>query len=251
MVRGYGESVIVCNKVLFFPRFVGKCQYLCLYLSRKTLLLPITNNVSVPMNVSSTIVAAAMAAMLCCGCGDGRSRSILPHTVDLREGDIVLRRGNGMTSRFVLAASRGGYSHVGIVADSAGVKMVVHAVPGEPDYAGDPDRVKMEPAARFFISVNASTGCVLRHGDSALAARAAAEAVRLYRQGTLFDHDYDDGDTTRMYCCELVMAAYRRAGWPMPTGGRHSFDIPGMRIDSVVLPTDFLRVRALRRVAEF
>ena len=38
-----------------------------------------------------------------------------------------------------MAADRGGsYSHVGMVVDSCGVMMVVHAVPDEPDYEGDP-----------------------------------------------------------------------------------------------------------------
>ena len=40
----------------------------------------------------------------------------------------------------LLAEKDGAYSHTGIVVDSAGVLMIVHAVPGEPDFEGDEDR---------------------------------------------------------------------------------------------------------------
>ena len=78
-------------------------------------------------------------------------RSILPDDFTLRAGDVVFRRGEGITSRVVLATdANGNYSHVGIVVDSAGSKMIVHAVPGEPDFDGDADRVKMDTPGRFF-----------------------------------------------------------------------------------------------------
>jgi hypothetical protein len=56
--------------------------------------------------------------------------SILPEGLQLREGDVVFRRGGGMVSHVVVAADReGNYSHVGIVVDSAGVPMVVSDLP--------------------------------------------------------------------------------------------------------------------------
>lgn len=201
------------------------------------------------------MMTAAMAVLLApavCGCADNRAGCILPDGVELRPGDVVLRRGSGIMSRAVLMADRGGaYSHVGIVADSAGTAVVVHAVPGEPDYDGDPDRVKMETAERFYGRMNASAGCVMRCADSAVAARAAVAAVRVYRRGTLFDHDYDGSDTTRMYCCELVESAYTEAGMPLATGERHSYNMPGLRLDSIMLPSDFRESPRLRVINEF
>lgn len=199
-------------------------------------------------------VVAALLCMLMCGCGGSGDvpSSILPGSVRLRPGDVVLRRGGGLTSRAVLFADAGGsYSHVGIVADSAGQMMVVHAVPGEPDRHGDPDRVKMEPAAAFFAPWRADIGCVMRCVDSAAACRAAAVAVRVCRRGTLFDHDYDGSDTTRMYCCELVEFAYRTAGLSLTGSGCHDISIPGLTLRGVILPSDFVGAPALRRVAEF
>ena len=83
--------------------------------------------------------------MLSCS-GEGREPvCLMPDTTVVRAGDIVFRRGGGFTSHAVVTLdARGYYSHVGMVVDTAGRMMVVHAVPGEPDYEGDPDRVKLD-----------------------------------------------------------------------------------------------------------
>ena len=195
---------------------------------------------------------ALMVAALLGGCREERLRHILPPDVKLEAGDVVFRRGGGFTSRMVLFADTAGhYSHVGIVADSAGVLMVVHAVPDEPDYEGDPDRVKMEPPESFFSGMRADIGCVLRHRDRDVAKRAADAALEAYRRGTLFDHAYDATDTTRMYCCELVAYAYDVAGGVLDTGERHDIAIPGLVLHQVILPSDFFRVKEFRFVAGF
>ena len=114
-------------------------------------------------------------------------RSILPDDFTLRAGDVVFRRGEGITSRVVLATdANGNYSHVGIVVDSAGSKMIVHAVPGEPDFDGDADRVKMDTPGRFFSRKRATKGEVCRPRNDSIAQRAAEAALRVYRKGVLF-----------------------------------------------------------------
>ena len=91
------------------------------------------------------------------------AQSILPEHTLLKAGDVVFRQGNGLTSRAVRAAdSDGRFSHIGIVADSAGALRIIHAVPDEPDFPGDPDRVKMETPERFFNAIHASCGKVMR-----------------------------------------------------------------------------------------
>lgn len=114
-------------------------------------------------------------AMILVSCGEREEeRSILPDDFALCAGDVVFRRGEGITSRAVLATdANGNYSHVGIVVDYAERRMIVHAVPGEPDFEGDVDQVKMDTPEKFFSYKNASKGEVCRLRDSSIAQRAS------------------------------------------------------------------------------
>ncbi len=191
------------------------------------------------------------ALMLCCNSRQEPPHSIFPSDCRLEEGDIVFRRGSGLTSRAVTTLEGDGiYSHVGIVVDSAGMMMIVHSVPGEPDFKGDEDRVKMDKPERFFSSVNAECGEVCRHADSVGAKRAAREAYRLYRKGVLFDHDYDDNDTTRLYCTELITYSFARAGIPFNNIAHDTVDII-MLHGACVLPSTLLEREELRSVRRF
>ena len=190
----------------------------------------------------SVLLSALLGAALI-ACGDGKTTvgCILPDSVLLQAGDVVFRRGSGMLSYAVMVAEgrTGVYSHVGIVADSGGVMVVVHAVPDEPDFEGDPDRVKMERPEMFFSSMRAVGGAVLRHRDSIAARRAAAMALAVYWRGVLFDHDYNDADTTSMYCTELVTFVFSRAGAPLKNVGHQRLPLPGLNYECV-LPSDIL-----------
>lgn len=177
--------------------------------------------------------------------------SILPVDCDLQTGDVVFRRGGGVTSHAVLIAEQGGaYSHVGIVVDSAGMKMIVHAVPDEPDFEGDCDRVKMDPPEVFFNEVRAARGEVCRHQDTALARNAAKVALEVYRRHTPFDHDYDDADTTRMYCTELVTYAFCQAGKPLSGIQHHELRFLSLETNCV-LPSDILECKDLYSIIKF
>lgn len=180
------------------------------------------------------------------------AQSILPEHTLLKAGDVVFRQGNGLTSRAVRAAdSDGRFSHIGIVADSAGALRIIHAVPDEPDFPGDPDRVKMETPERFFNAIHASCGKVMRPQNGDAARAAAAKAYEVFDRGTLFDHDYDDRDTTAMYCCELIDFCFRAAAYPLIGNERHEYHLPGLDFDHLILPSDFLRSARLVNVADF
>lgn len=197
-------------------------------------------------------VLAATALLLSCGGEDKAAHCIIPEGTEFKEGDVVLRRGTGVTSRAVTMADGGSdYSHCGIVTDTDGRKMVVHAVPGEPDYEGDADRVKREPVEEFFSSLKATKGCVMRCADSTAAARSAAKAIELYRRRVLFDHDYDDGDTTKMYCSEFVEYVFTSSGMPLTGGRRHDVSLPGLKFSHVIFPSDFVKSARLRRITSF
>lgn len=193
-----------------------------------------------------------MGSLLFIGCNQQeKSNSILPDDCQLKTGDVVFRRGGGLTSQVVLATDiNGNYSHLGIVVDSAGVKMVVHAVPGEPDYEGDVDRVKMDKPENFFSTCLTTIGEVCRPRDSIIGKKAAETAMRLYQKHTLFDHNYDEGDTTRMYCTELVTYAYRMAGYELIGKERHNVNLPFLKVECI-FPSDIYSSEFLESIIMF
>ena len=195
----------------------------------------------------------AFLCILLCACSDIDSgfKCILPEGAELKTGDVVFRRGGGFTSQAVLAADRNGnYSHIGIVVEEGGEMMIVHAVPGEPDFDGDVDRVKMDTPERFFSSEYASIGEICRPIDSMTAINAAVEAYRVYKRNVLFDHDYNDADTTKMYCTELVVHAFKKAGITLIGPERHEVRLPIVNINCIV-PSDIHESPYLKTVLTF
>lgn len=199
----------------------------------------------------SFVVAFAFMLFCLVGCKK-KSFSLLPK-VELQAGDVVLRCGSGLTSKAVLLADNGGeYSHVGIVVDCGGQKMIVHAVPGEHDGPDDVDRVKMDTPEDFFSSLKTSNGRVMRYADVECAKRAAEEACRLYRKGVHFDHDYSLSDTTQMYCSELVEFVYKNTSAVSITCGmRHDVALPMYSFRNLILPSDFVNSRCLTTILSF
>lgn len=179
------------------------------------------------------------------------------HAIDLpvdkfHEGDIVFRRGMGLTSQIVLAAdSKGTYSHIGILKQIDNNWYVIHAVPGEPDYKGDADRVKIDDLYRFFAPDRASRGAVMRvDGESQAAQRAAQHALALFEAGVLFDHDYNLTDTTQMYCTELVNYVYQKEGIDLSEGRLSHINIPGLG-GTYLLPNDIAQNQKLQIIYSF
>ena len=177
--------------------------------------------------------------------------TIIPADAEVLPGDILFRRGEGVLSRVVVHVDNGRYSHVGIAVDSCGVLMVVHAVPAEPDFPGDPDRVKMETVEKFFDRENAAVGEIVRIDTRKVAEAASLEALRLYRRRLLFDHDYDANDSTRMYCSELVETAYLKAGVSLAGKRRHDYNAPGINIRQVIMPSDIYASPLLKSIPKF
>ena len=189
--------------------------------------------------------------MMFSGClQENTFRCILPDDFQLESVDVVFRRGGGLISHAVLAADvDGDYSHLGIVVDSAGVKMVIHAVPGEPDFDGDEDRVKMDTPDHFFSTQYTTIGEICRPRDPFVGKKAAEVSFGQYRKGVLFDHDYDDGDTLKMYCTELVVYAYRMAGYELIGYERHNVDLPFFKAKCIfpsdIYSSDFLESKIM------
>lgn len=194
--------------------------------------------------------------LLAVGCGPAAGPGIDTERLEahLREGDLLFRRGIGAAGRTVAALDRAGlYSHTGIAVRSDSGWMVVHAVPSEPDFEGDIDRVKCEPVGRFYSEFRAAAGCImrLRHDpDTAAAYRAAREALRLSRLRVPFDHDYAWNDTTRLYCTQLVAYVYSLASVDLVDGRRTRCTLPGLAGD-YVFPSDVAQSPLLTLIYSF
>ena len=149
------------------------------------------------------------------------------------EGDLAFRCGRGVFSRAVTAAESDGiYSHVGILFKDGADWVVVHAVPGEKEFAGDFDRVKAEPTGIFFSNARAKRGCLVHTGlrDSATVAKIKTAALGAARDSVRFDNNYNLADSAEVYCTEFIWRLYRSAGIDLAQGRSryvHMFHING------------------------
>lgn len=170
----------------------------------------------------------------------------------LKEGDIVFRCGPGVVSRTVLFLDKGGiYSHIGLVVRDKSGWYVIHAVPGEPDYQGDPDRVKMESIRDFFSPERASAGAVVRLKCDSVDLRPTLQSAReLYLRRTLFDHNYDLEDTTKMYCTEFIAFVFKKSGLDLVPAVIKKVPIPG-RDERCILPSDIYNRKDVELIYSF
>lgn len=129
----------------------------------------------------------------------------------LRDGDIIFRRGHDATSHAVLIADgTSQFSHVGIVVKRNGVAYVIHAVPSErPDRI---DGVVMDTLSFFIEPARADAVAVYRvkNMEPATGGKVAQFAETML--GRPFDEKFDLSEQNRLYCTELVWAAYRSQG---------------------------------------
>ncbi|MBQ7057025.1 MAG: hypothetical protein IJM84_03660 [Bacteroidaceae bacterium] len=202
------------------------------------------------MTKRSWLITVCISMLVAVSCSKEPPHSILPQGADLQCGDIVLREGTSIESHAVMMGG-GAYSHVGIVVDSAGQLMIVHAVPGEADFDGDPARVKLDKPETFFLSDRATSGEVRRYHDANIAQRAARHAYAIYKRRTLFDNDYNDRDTTQMYCSEMVEYVYKCERTDVCDSQKHDYQLPGFMHDGVRIPYDFAESKKLKTIIKF
>ena len=188
------------------------------------------------------IVAACLLSGLAqCSSGEVRHAVELP-LGEFRAGDIIFRRGEGMTSDFVAFNDpEGEYSHVGMIISTDSGLMAVHALPGShPTQAGE-DLVRAETLQEFFAPENALYGKVMRLPmRDAQRAELSQRALEKVAQRVEFDHDYDDKDTVRLYCTELLQLLYSHVGIDLAEGRITSISVPGVHAD-VIMPADVHR----------
>ena len=193
-------------------------------------------------------ILLAAVLFLALGCEREKGRELPLEKIE--EGDLAFRCGRGVFSRIVTTAEEEGvYSHVGIVVCDEGRWKVAHAVPAEPEYKGDFDRVKLEDIEVFFSPDRACSGCLVRPGVRD-PERMCAEAIRAARDSVAFDGSYDLEDTSKVYCTEFVWRLYLQDGTDLSEGRRRHINVLGVRGD-VILPEHLLEYKDMKPYYKF
>lgn len=186
--------------------------------------------------------------LLVLSCSEEKERVIPEEGIE--EGDLAFRCGRGVFSRIVTTAEEEGvYSHVGLVVRDEGKWKVAHAVPAEPDYKGDFDRVKLEDIEVFFAPDRAWSGCLVRPGVRD-PERMCAEAIRAARDSVAFDGGYDLTDSSKVYCTEFVWRLYMQDGTDLSEGRRRHINALGVNGD-VILPEHLLKYNDIEPYYKF
>ena len=193
-------------------------------------------------------ILLAAVLLLALGCAREKGRELPLEKIE--EGDLAFRCGRGVFSRIVTTAEEEGvYSHVGIVVRDEGKWKVAHAVPAEPEYKGDFDRVKLEDIEVFFSPDRACSGCLVRPGVRD-PERMCAEAICAARDSVAFDGGYDLADSSKVYCTEFVWRLYLQDGTDLSEGRRRHINVLGVGGD-VILPEHLLEYKDMKPYYKF
>jgi uncharacterized protein YycO len=142
-----------------------------------------------------------------------KSASALLNQVDLKNGDLIFRKGRSIQSRIVLMADKNPeYSHIGIIYYYKDKPFVIHSVPKED---GDVDEfIKMESVDDFLDEEKAAKFAVYRliNYPDYTTETASKFAYNCYLKKFSFDNKYDLKSDTELYCTELIWKAYKQAG---------------------------------------
>ncbi len=207
------------------------------------------------MKVLKIITLWLVAVATFGGCSGARGGSKADFELlqrELREGDLLFRRGIGVLGRAVVATDdEGRFSHVGIAVKVDGAWHVIHAVPDEREFEGDFDRVKSEPIESFFDQMRAGNGAVYRVNVAPEQIEVAvAHARRLSAEKRRFDHDYNAEDTTELYCTELIEYLFAQSGLSISEGRRTHVNFPSMTGD-YIMPSDLTKNKQLTHIYSF
>ncbi|MCB9045075.1 MAG: hypothetical protein H6550_02930 [Chitinophagales bacterium] len=129
----------------------------------------------------------------------------------LHTGDLVVRRGDDMTSFMLSQLNRRdkSYSHCGLVIVENGKPYVYHSIGGE----DNPDALlRRDPAETWFSPANNLCIATYRYDMSdSIINRLVDMVYTYYREKRMFDMDFDIETDDRLYCSEMVYKAVSTA----------------------------------------
>ena len=138
----------------------------------------------------------------------------IPQSVydQLKEGDIVIRKGAGPLSFHLMNNTKEQYSHCGVVIEEGGEWTVIHTIGGTSSEDAV-DGVQTQPLAEFVANAADSMFFICRPIFVDSAGPKVAERARDYlAQEVPFDHGFSVFTTDKLYCTELLFYIFREIG---------------------------------------
>lgn len=127
----------------------------------------------------------------------------------LQHGDLVVRRGDDMTSYMLsmLNTEDHTYSHCGIAVIENGKRYVYHSIGGEDNPNA---KVRKDPAEYWFSPANNLSFAIYRYDISDSSLRNMIVNIKeYYKARKLFDIDMDLATDDKLYCSEMIYKAMR------------------------------------------
>ncbi len=117
-------------------------------------------------------------------------------------GDLIFRCGTGWYSDLFRQCCQRDprYSHAGVLVRACDSLMVVHMETAERDGEDDIHLVSVQD----FITASSEWGIYRLHANVQQCSAVAQYALALLGQRPRFDLDFDQNDTTALYCTEMV-----------------------------------------------
>jgi hypothetical protein len=135
----------------------------------------------------------------------------------IEPGDILLRKYDHYLGSKLIP---GFWSHASIYSgDDVVIHMLGHGITVED----------------ILTFVRADHMLILRHDNKDMALKAAARAIELSHRQIEYDYDFDEKDTSKLYCTEFVNVCYDNIVDPYVKG-------------SDIMPDDFLKVPELKKI---
>lgn len=202
-------------------------------------------------HIITLLVIAISFGMTQCVSAEQKQAPQIPFD-KLEQGDIAFRRGEGFISDVIIYNDVNGmYSHIGIIVKLNDSLKVVHAVPGEPDFKGDFDRVKLEPIESFFSPSRALRGEIMRTPlTDSMRNIINNIALEKAHKKIKFDHDYNINDTTKLYCTELIQLLFSHIGIDLAEDRSTTINVPGMS-GNYIMPSDIYENQKLISVYKY
>ncbi len=137
-----------------------------------------------------------------------KTDTVIYPSVDLKAGDIVVRKGNGYFSNFFkeLGSRDKKYSHIGLIERVRDSVYVIHIEASELTGQG----IVMKEPIGLFLNEISEYAFYSNTLDSISRQAILTQAKEYYKHQVSFDLEFDAANDDKLYCSELVAASINK-----------------------------------------